>query len=270
MTRLLQVSDPHFGTERPQVVQALRRLAEAQRPQVLLLSGDITQRGSAAQFDSARRFVDSLGIPAMLTVPGNHDIPLLNPLARWLRPYAAYQRAFGDDLEPVLDLPELLAIGVNTTRPRRHKDGEVSEAQVQRVAQRLRRAAPRQLRIVVTHQPVHVVRPRDEHNLLHGAAPAVRAWTEAGADLVLGGHIHFPSVGLLADRYPGLPRRAWGVQAGTAVSWRIRFEAGNSVNLLHYDPAALQCRVERWDYRDAADRFELARSEELPLQRGNA
>jgi 3',5'-cyclic AMP phosphodiesterase CpdA len=270
MTLLLQVSDPHFGTERPQVVQALRRLAGAQRPQVLLVSGDITQRGSTGQFEAARRFIDSLGVPSMLAVPGNHDIPLLNPLARWLRPYAAYQRAFGNELEPVLDLPDLLAIGVNTTRPRRHKDGEVSPAQVQRVAQLLRRAAPQQLRIVVTHQPVHVVRPRDEHNLLHGAPLAARAWAEAGADLVLGGHIHFPSVGLLSDRYPGLPRRAWGVQAGTAVSWRIRFEAGNSVNLLRYDTAALQCRVERWDYRDAVDGFELARCEELPLQRDAA
>ncbi|HEY0914445.1 MAG TPA: metallophosphoesterase [Solimonas sp.] len=270
MTLLLQVSDPHFGTERPQVVQALRRLAEAQRPQVLVVSGDITQRGSNAQFDAARRFLDSLGIPAMLTVPGNHDIPLLNPLARWLWPYAAYQRVFGPELEPVLDLPELLLIGVNTTRPRRHKDGEVSAAQVRRVAERLRAAGERQLRIVVTHQPVHVVRTRDEHNLLHGAGPAARAWAEAGADLVLGGHIHFPSVGLLADRYPDISRRAWGVQAGTALSWRIRFEAGNSVNLLRYDAAAPQCAVERWDYVDAADRFELARHEELPLQRDAA
>lgn len=269
MTLLLQVSDTHFGTERQPVLRALRELAAAQRPRVLIVSGDITQRGSPAQFRAAREYLDSLGVPLRLTVPGNHDIPLLNPLARWLRPYAAYQEAFGHELEPVLDLPELLAIGVNTTRPRRHKDGEVSAAQVRRVAQLLRQAAPGQLRIVVTHQPVHVVRQRDEHNLLHGAALAARAWAEAGADLVLGGHIHFPSVGLLADRYPGLPRRAWGVQAGTAVSWRIRFEAGNSVNLLRYEAGGVpHCRVERWDYAEKAERFELARGEKLALDRG--
>ena len=269
MTLLLQVSDPHFGTERPPVVAALRELAAAQRPQVLIVSGDITQRGSARQFRAARSYLDSLGVPQRLVVPGNHDIPLFSPLARWLRPYAGFHQAFGPELEPELDLPELLAIGVNTTRPRRHKDGEVSATQVQRVARRLRQAAPGQLRIVVTHQPVHVVRKRDEHNLLHGAGPAVHAWAEAGADLVLGGHIHFPSVGLLADRYPGLTRRAWGVQAGTALSWRIRFEAGNSVNLLRYEASTTpRCRVERWDYAEQAGRFELARGEELALDRG--
>jgi len=268
MTLLLQVSDPHFGTERPPVMQALQALAEAEQPQVLIVSGDITQRGSPGQFSAARRYLDGLGIPAMLAVPGNHDIPLLQPLARWLRPYAAFHRAFGPELEPVLELPELLAIGVNTTRPRRHKDGEVSAAQVARVAQQLRRATPQQLRIVVTHQPVHVVRPRDEHNLLHGAGPAVRAWAEAGADLVLGGHIHFPSVGLLSDRYPGLPRRAWGIQAGTAVSHRIRSEVDNSVNLLRYEAAAGRCSVERWDYMPESRRFGLARRSELALDRG--
>ena len=120
----------------------------------------------------------------------------------------------------------------------------------------------------MTHQPVHVVRPRDEHNLLHGAGPAVRAWAEAGADLVLGGHIHFPSVGLLSDRYPGLPRRAWGIQAGTAVSHRIRSEVDNSVNLLRYEAAAGRCSVERWDYMPESRRFGLARRSELALDRG--
>ncbi|AXQ28674.1 metallophosphoesterase [Solimonas sp. K1W22B-7] len=268
MTLLLQLSDPHFGTERAPVTAALRELVAQQQPQVLIVSGDVTQRASAGQFRAARSYIDALQIPAMLAVPGNHDIPLLRPLARWLRPYAAWHRAFGPDLEPVLDLPEVLVLGVNTTRPRRHKDGEVSAAQVQRVAQRLRAAAPRQLRIVVTHQPVHVVRPRDEHNMLRGAAAAARAWVEAGADLVLGGHIHFPSVGLLADRYPDLTRRAWGVQAGTAVSHRTRSEVDNSVNLLRHDAAGGRCTVERWDYRPHNRRFELARSSELELDRG--
>lgn len=267
MSLLLQISDPHFGTEQPAVMQALLQLVQAQRPEVLILSGDITQRGSAVQFTAARRYVQALAIPAGLVLPGNHDIPLFSPRVRLFDPYVNFRHAFGAELEPVLDHAALLAIGVNTTRRWRHKDGEVSAQQIERVAQRLRTAQPQQLRIVVTHQPVHVIRDRDEHNLLHNAEAAVRAWTEAGVDLVLGGHIHYPSVAPLGERYLGLPREAWGVQAGTALSTRVRAEAGNSVNLIRYGGEPLCCAVQRWDYEPAAAAFVCVKTVELSPDR---
>lgn len=250
MSLLLQISDPHFGTERAAVAAALQALAWQQRPDVLLLSGDITQRARRSQFAAARQFVDSLRIPQRLVLPGNHDIPLFDLPTRLLCPYGHHRRAFGDELEPVLDTATLLAIGVNTTRPRRHKDGEVSAAQIARVADRLRGARREQLRVVVTHQPVHVYREQDAHNLLHNREAAVRAWAAAGADLVLGGHIHLPYVRPLREHYADLHRELWCVQAGTALSSRTRWEAPNSVNLIRHRGG--ECRVERWDYRDGA------------------
>ena len=89
MTVLLQISDPHFGTEQPPVVAALERLAHEQAPDVLVLSGDITQRATAAQFRAARAFVDRLGIAPTLVIPGNHDIPLFNAAARLAAPTRA-------------------------------------------------------------------------------------------------------------------------------------------------------------------------------------
>lgn len=251
MSVLLQVSDTHFGTEQSAVVAALQVLVREQAPAVLLLSGDITQRARRAEFAAARRFVEQLAIPRVLALPGNHDIPLFNLYARLRHPYANYQRSFGPELEPVLDVDGMLVIGVNTTRAARHKDGEVSAAQIAAVAQRLHSARPEQLRIVVTHQPVHVYRARDTVNLLHGHEAAVRAWATAGADLILGGHIHLPYVRPLRERYADLSRDLWCVQAGTAVSSRIRAEAPNSVNLIRVDAASprSQCRIERWDYR---------------------
>jgi 3',5'-cyclic AMP phosphodiesterase CpdA len=162
MTTVLQISDSHFGTERGQVVQALRRLADQQVPDLVVLSGDITQRARHSQFEAACRFIDLLKPAAVLAIPGNHDIPLFNLAARVFAPYANYARAFGQNLEPVFEREDVLVIGVNTTRPRRHKDGEVSSAQIDRVAERLRRATPAQLRIVVVHQPVLAIRASDE------------------------------------------------------------------------------------------------------------
>ncbi|MDP2004939.1 MAG: metallophosphoesterase [Rubrivivax sp.] len=249
MTLLLQVSDPHFGTERPAVVEALVRLALALKPQVLLLSGDITQRATHLQFAAAQAFVQRLQIPHCLALPGNHDIPLWHLPLRVLRPYARYGAAFGSDLEPSLETDDLLLLAVNTTRWWRHEDGQLSAVQVGRVAQRLARARPGQRRLVMVHQPLAVTRPEDKKNLLHGHAAALQAWGAAGVDLIVGGHIHLPFV------LP-LPGGGWAVQAGTAVSSRVRSGAGNSVNLIHIDAAATdRAVVERWDHDPAQGGF---------------
>jgi 3',5'-cyclic AMP phosphodiesterase CpdA len=260
MTVLLQVSDPHFGTEQPTVVDALTELARQQRPDLVVLSGDITQRARPAQFRAARALVDRLGAP-VLAVPGNHDIPLFDLWARLRSPYGRYSAAFGTDLEPVHRSPELLVACVNTTRPRRHKDGEVSALQIDRVARLVEHADPAQLRVVVVHQPVAVTRAEDEPNRLRGHAAALQRWAEAGADLVMGGHIHLPYVMLLQ----GLARPLWVVQAGTAVSSRVRDGVPNSVNLLRWGAGAAPgcCRIEQWDYKADDRAFRLAKVSEV-------
>jgi hypothetical protein len=184
-------------------------------------------------------------------------------------PYANYQRAFGLELEPEFEAADLLVLGVNTTRASRHKDGEVSAAQIARVSQRLQGARAEQLRMVVTHQPVHVTRPEDETNLLHGHQKAVSAWAKAGVDLILGGHIHLPYVRSLRERFVDLPRNVWAVQAGTAVSSRTRGGISNSVNLIHYvqSERSRRCVITRWDYERTAQRFVLADQSDLCLSR---
>jgi len=258
MTLLLQLSDPHFGTERPAVAEALRALVRSQRPQVLLLSGDITQRATAAQFAAARAFVDSLAVPVCLAIPGNHDIPLFDLTSRLLRPYARYARAFGSDLEPTFENDDLLLLALNTTRRWRHVDGELSAAQIERVARRFEAAPPGQWRVVVVHQPIAVPSDAEAHDLLHGHQAARRRWAAAGADLVVGGHIHLPYVLALPEGLASRP--LWAVQAGTALSHRVRAGVGNSVNLIHLQGAAgggaRQGRVERWDHQPATQRFE--------------
>ena len=260
MSVLLQVSDTHFGTEQAPVVEALRELSQQQRPDLLVLSGDITQRARPSQFAAARVFVDRLGVP-LLSLAGNHDIPLFDLRQRLFHPYAHYSAAFGAELEPVHASADLLVLGVNTTRWYRHKNGEVSLAQIERVASRLGSATPEQLRVVLVHQPVAVQRPGEKHNLLRGHTKALQRWAGAGCDLVMGGHIHLPYVLPLAD----LVRPMWAVQAGTAVSKRVRAGAPNSVNLLRWGGVGAPgcCLIEQWDYNGASQAFERSRVTEV-------
>ena len=265
MSILLQISDTHFGTEQAPVVDALAALALQQRPDLLVLSGDITQRARPAQFQAACRFMHGLGAP-VLAIPGNHDIPLFDLWARLRSPYARYRKAFGDDLEPVHRSPGLLVVGVNTTRAWRHHRGEVSAQQVDRVAQCLQSAQVSQLRVVVVHQPAAVTRAEDIPNRLRGHAAALQRWAAAGADLVMGGHIHLPYV-LPVD---GLARPLWVVQAGTAVSSRVRSGMPNSVNLVRWGEHAAPgcCLVEQWDFSAADRAFARVKAVELRPARG--
>lgn len=268
MTLLLQVSDPQFGTERPAVVAALERLVAAQRPDVLLLSGGVTQRATGEQFATARAFVDRLQLPAMVAVPGNQDIPLLDLRRRLFNPYGRWRSAFGDDLEPCFENPSVLVIGVNSTRRWRRVRGALSAHQIERVAQRLSAGSPQQWKLVMLHHPVSVPRPDEDHNLVDGHMEAVKYWRTAGADIVLAGHSHLPWAAPLVAT--GDTRRVvWAVNAGTAVSDQVRPEAGNSVNMVRItDPAENMpgphlAAVERWDYQADSDAFAFVAQREL-------
>lgn len=261
MISILHLSDPHFGTVSEHVCQALERFVDECKPDVILLSGDITQRARRNQFIDARAFVDRLSAP-ILIVPGNHDIPLFNVWARLTNPYGNYRAVFGDDLEPELETESLLIISVNTTRAARHKDGEISAEQTARVAQRLERASPEQLRVVMQHHPVRAAVEHDVSNLALGREIAIPAWVDAGLDLLVVGHVHLPFIGELKG---SVDNTAWTVQAGTAMSSRTRGLIPNSFNVIRYQSSAHGTQsasasgrdffVERWDYADLESRF---------------
>jgi 3',5'-cyclic AMP phosphodiesterase CpdA len=217
--KLLHLSDTHFGAHQPQVVRALVSLARQLRPDVAVLSGDLTQRARPGEFVLARQFVEALDTPVCLVIPGNHDLPLFNLWTRLRRPYAGFQAEFGPDLEPELDLPGLQLTAVDTTRWWRHQQGAVSDAQVARVAARLRQAPVGAWRIVVSHHPFVVAAGGEQGDRPWGHARALAAWREAGLDLLLSGHQHVGQV--TRSPTPGVPGAS--VMAGgaaSATSWR--------------------------------------------------
>jgi 3',5'-cyclic AMP phosphodiesterase CpdA len=198
----------------------------------------------------------------LLAIPGNHDVPLFDVPTRLLSPYAGYRRFFGDELEPDFEAEDCLVLGVKTTRRYPHVDGEISAAQRDRIAARLRSASSQQLRLVVLHQPIAVPRPSEEHNVVNGRDEAMQLWAESGADLVLSGHIHLPFVLPLHESF-ALARPLWAVSAGTAISSRIRHDAGNSLNIIRTAATPRSSIVEQWDYDVAAQRFHRAREHRL-------
>ncbi len=219
--RLLHLSDVHFGRVNPALIAPMLRAVEGLAPDLVVISGDLTQRARPAQFAAARGFLDRLPVPWM-AVPGNHDIPLDRPFRRFFRPFGAYRRAIGADLAPVVDLPGLSVLGLNTATPRHWQAGRIAPARFLALLARVRAAKARnQIVAVVAHHPFSQP-PGTDKQLMTGAATALEALAAAGADLVLSGHLHHWAIAPLAAPEGGA--RLLQVQAGTALSTRERGE----------------------------------------------
>lgn len=186
---ILHVSDLHTGTpEDPEVGAALARLVAQTGPELIVASGDLTNRGRRDEHEQAHSFLVSLG-PPVLAVPGNHDLPYTVP-ARFTSPWAEFERVWGT-VEPTYASAGLHVVGLNSTRPNRHQGGALDQSQLRDAAERLASAAPGAYRVVVLHHhllgaPWGVARKKP----LVRRGEVLRALVSAGADLILGGHTH--------------------------------------------------------------------------------
>lgn len=252
--RIAHISDPHFGTVVPAVREALLHDLHESPPELILLTGDITQRARRGQFREAAAFLEALPAVPRLCLPGNHDIPLFDVFTRALNPYRNYRRYIAADLAPSFVDERVAVLCVDATRRTRHTDGVLDEAQIEAVAQRLARVkAP--FRLVATHQPLAAKVESDDHNVIHGARAALDRWIAAGADLFLGGHIHLP---YCVEVRTGDRRDASVLlQAGTSLSHRIRDGIPNSYNrvTLRRESGERSLHIERRDFDAATRRF---------------
>jgi 3',5'-cyclic AMP phosphodiesterase CpdA len=187
-TRILHVSDLHFGTENDAAVErALLELVAQSSPELVLCTGDLTHRGRRSQHELAAAFLRRLG-PPVVAVPGNHDIPYVFP-ARFTSPWAEFERQW-ETVEPLHAAPRLHVVGVNSVRPWRHQSGGVREAQLQRVESRLREAAPGALRVVALHHQLVGAPWRSRKKPVADRSRVLGRLVDAGAELIVGGHIH--------------------------------------------------------------------------------
>jgi 3',5'-cyclic AMP phosphodiesterase CpdA len=187
-TRILHVSDLHVGAgETP----SLAGLVEWAAPELVIASGDLTNRGRRSQHERAAALLRSLGVP-LLAVPGNHDIPYTFP-ARFTRPWREFERQW-ETTEPVWTGASVHVVGVNSVRPWRHQSGGVADAQLERVAERLRDAPPGTLRVVALHHQLIGAPWRTRKKPVANRNHVLARLVDAGAELIVGGHIHQAAV----------------------------------------------------------------------------
>src|SRR5918992_34114 len=152
MRTLVHLSDLHFGRVDPQLIDPLIKTINEMKPDLVAVSGDLTQRARSHQFQEARAFLDALPKP-QIVVPGNHDIPLHNIFARFLEPLTKYKRYITDDLQPTYEDTEMVIIGVNTARSSVFKGGRINRSQVARLQEKFCALGENVVKAVVTHRP---------------------------------------------------------------------------------------------------------------------
>jgi 3',5'-cyclic AMP phosphodiesterase CpdA len=247
MPRLVHLSDLHFGAHDDQLVNAVEQKVDQLKPDLVVVSGDFTQRARTEQFREACQFLERLQRQGheVLGVPGNHDVPLYDVLRRFLSPLARYRRFIDENLCPFVELPGLAVLGINTARSLTFKDGRINHEQVAFIRDTFSRTPRDSFRVLVTHHPLFALEVGNEIAPAVGRQEmALDAIQEAGVDMLLAGHNHHASTHSASD----LVTRAGAalvVQAGTATSTRVR-EQEQSFNTIDVADACVTITVNGW------------------------
>ncbi len=256
--QILHLSDVHFGPpHRGEVSDGVVELARRRSPDLVVISGDLTQRAKPGQFRQARAFVDRFEMPT-LAVPGNHDVPMYRFWERLLEPFGAYREHFATELEPTFEDEEMLVVGVNTAFNWTVKEGRVTRAGLSRLRRLLNEASPGgasggratagRARIVVAHHPM-VPAPRfDTQRVVGNAHAAVELLASSGVEMVLSGHLHQAWIGTTEAYYPSGGRPALLVHSGTSTSSRGRHSERrrNTCNWIRLEGGAIEISHLRW------------------------
>jgi 3',5'-cyclic AMP phosphodiesterase CpdA len=233
---LVHLSDVHFGRTHEATVRQLVAAVQRTGPDVVVVSGDLTQRARRHEFERARDFLDSL--PGhRIVVPGNHDVPLHNLYARFFAPLDNYRRYISEELEPSYFDDEVAIVSLNTARSMTVKGGRINNRQISRIEEILRQTPPELIRIIVSHHPFDLPERYAGSDLVGRARIAMGRFARS-VDVFLAGHFHLSYCGGTAERYSFGGHSAVFVQAGTACSNRSRGEA-NSFNVLRTEPDRL-------------------------------
>lgn len=257
MAEILHISDLHFGPPfLRDRAEAVLTLAHEAPPDVVVVSGDLTQRAKREQFEAAAEFLDRFPAPVVVT-PGNHDVPLFRVWERFLDPYRHYRDCIREELNSVTRREGMTLVALNSTRSFTLSNGRLERDQLAFAAEAFAASPADHLRVVVTHH--HLAPPPDfaRDRVMPKARRALRSFQAQGVDLILAGHMHRAYVGDSLDFFPGEEREEGiiVVQCGTTTSARGRGRErfNNSLNYLQARDGEL--RVSHYLWRDREHGF---------------
>lgn len=231
MTRLVLLSDLHFGFDRAALTDPLIVAVNAAQADLVIVAGDVTHRGRSAEFTRARAFLDRIDSP-WIAVPGNHDVPLFDLVKRLTRPYRNWHRFIGREMFVTRDIGRIRVIAVNTVDPLAWQRGLIRPALTDRIIDAMDHD---RVNVVVMHHPLQQ-RPEVDKELMRGGPHALIRLEDAGAAIVISGHIHRWE----ADWFLNLPqgRPLMQIHAGTALCDRAG-DRQNEFAMLDFDGDAL-------------------------------
>ncbi len=243
MRRLAHISDLHFGRENPELIGELLIDLIRLEPSLVAVSGDLTQRARRRQFLSARTFLERIPCPKIV-VPGNHDIPLYDPVHRFLLPLHRWRRYIASDMDPVFMDSEIAVLGVNPARSLAFVNGRISDRQIALLRYRLCNIPAHIFKVVVTHHPF-IPPPIPPYALVGRAAKALTVLEECSVDLLLAGHYHVGYSDDIREHHAAIRSHILVSQAAT-LSTRLRREPA-AYNVYTIEPPELTLTVRAWD-----------------------
>ncbi len=229
--------------------QGVLDFIESHRPDMVVLSGDLTQRARPEQFREARAFVDRIPVPT-LVVPGNHDVPMYRFWERIFNPFGCYREHFSPELEPIHQDGELLVVGINTAYNWTIKEGRIKLRRLLEVAELIERAPKNLFKVVVAHH--HVIPPPNfgTQRVLGNAYEAIDLFSSVGVDLILSGHQHQTYIGNSEEFYPKGRPPVVILHSGTTTSSRGRGgeREKNSCNWIRVEARSMIVSHYRWHH----------------------
>lgn len=241
MRTIAHLSDLHFGRHDEAAAERLLADIWQMQPNIVVVTGDLTQRARHGQFAAARAFLEKLPRPVVV-IPGNHDVPLYDIVERFLGRLARYRRYISAELQPFFADDEIALLGLNTARSATFANGRISHKQAAAIKAIFSEVPAGRLRVLAIHHPLAAPVAAADSAPVGRAAMALEAITQAGVRLVLSGHHHRALSGDQAGSDLVGKGSILFVHAGTAISTRLRGEP-NSYNLLFVKPTAVTCTV---------------------------
>lgn len=246
MPTFVHISDIHFGREQPEVIEGWFKATAEIQPNIVIISGDLTQRATDEEYTAVQQFLKKLQLQwPYFVIPGNHDMSATDLPERFFKPWKKWQSYISPEVEPVLKAADYTLVGVNTARAAGFyfdwSRGQISKSQITAVEHKFQGTAENSLKVLVAHHPFWLPDQSEYRDVVEHRDAAIEAFHFAGIDLILSGHVHLP--------YTQILQGVLIVHSGTTFSNRLKEGQSNSFNVIQANNEQIKVVFMNWNGR---------------------